>query len=156
MRTTGALSGSSRGAAEKVWRVVFRVIVIVVAFGALAAVLWLSRPVPTGAGELSRLAVGRVYYELARRKPGYCQEGYIVGILGAVVASPAIAIDKACNLPWIITPPGQAGRIAVSAVPGEAWRLFAGSLDGLFHDPRHKCPLPRPEDWTNQLLATLG
>ena len=125
---------------------------VVLLLAVLATGLWLVRPVQTGVGEMSRFQAGREYLQLAREQPGYCQQGYVVGIAGALVSSPAIAVDKAVDLPWIITPPEDEGEIGWSEVPGEAWRLVLWSLDRLFHDPRHRCALPRPGEWT---LATI-
>jgi hypothetical protein len=115
---------------------------------ALFGAWWLTRPVATGAGKLTRLEVARTYVKLARRMPGYCQQGYIVGIVGGVGSSLAIAADKAHDVPWIVTPPDLRGEIAWSAVPGEALRLLEKSLDDLFHGSGHECALPRPADWS--------
>lgn len=132
--------------------IIVRAALFVLLVAALAIGLWLARPVHTGAGEMSRFQAGTVYLQLAREQPGYCQQGYVVGIAGAMVSSPAIAVDKAIDLAWIITPPKDEGEIMWSDVPGEAWRLLGRSLDGLFHDPRHRCALPRPSEWTSEMM----
>jgi hypothetical protein len=131
---------------------ILRVVLLVLLVAVLAIGLWLVRPVQTGAGDMSRFQAGTVYLQLAREQPGYCQQGYVVGIVGAMVSSPAIAVDKATDLPWIITPPEDEGEIRWSDVPGEAWRLLGRSLDRLFHDPRHRCALPRPSEWTSEMM----
>jgi hypothetical protein len=141
---------------RRAWRGCFLLIGGLALLAALWAAWWLTRPITTGVGELTRLEVGGTYFKLARQMPGYCQQGYVVGILGAVGSSVAIAADKAHDVPWIVTPPEEEGEIAWLAVPGEAWRLFGESLDGLFHDPRHRCPLPRPADWSPGATGTTS
>jgi cell division protein FtsX len=93
----------SRGGSPLVMRrsflTIFRVALFVVLLAVLAVGLWLVKPVQTGAGDMSRFQAGTVYLLLAREQPGYCQQGYVVGIVGAMVSSPAIAVDKAIDLP---------------------------------------------------------
>lgn len=133
---------------RKALLITFRFLLLLLLVMALAIGLWLAGPIQTGVGEMTRLQEGRVYLQLAREQPGYCQQGYLVGIAGATASSLAIAVDKAIDLPWVITPPEDEGGIRWSEVPGEAWRLMGRALDGLFHDPRHRCALPRPSEWT--------
>jgi hypothetical protein len=108
-----------------------------------AALAWARTEVDTGIGAMSRLDVGRIYLRLAASQPGTCQQAYLLGISAGFVLAPANAIEEA-----------NRSRIKWIEVPSRAGELFAGYMDGVFHNPLpYKCGIPRPRDWTDSLVG---
>ncbi len=122
---------------------ILRVALLVLLVAVLAIGLWLARPVQTGAGDMSRFQAGRVYLGLALAQSGLCKQAYALGIASSLVLAPANAVEDAAR-----------NEITWAGFPRRAWELFRGYLDGIFHNPPpYECGLPRPADWTSEMMT---
>ena len=123
--------------------IIVRAALFVLLVAVLAIGLWLVRPVQTGAGDMSRFQAGQVYLGLALDQSGMCKQAYILGIGSSLVLAPANAVEDAAR-----------NEITWAGFPRRVWELFRGYLDGIFHNPPpYECGLPRPADWTSDLLT---
>jgi len=128
---------------KKAILIILCVALFVLLLAVLAIGVWLVRPVQTGAGDMSRFQAGRVYLGLALDQSGMCKQAYILGIGSSLVLAPANAAEDAAR-----------NEIRWADLPGRAWELFKGYLDGIFHNPPpYECGLPRPAEWTSDLLT---
>jgi len=120
-------------------RAAFLLVLLAAVLGvAVASVIWVRMPVETGIGTISRFDAGRVYLRLAISQPSACRQAYLLGISAGLILAPANALEEAAlyRIKWI-------------EAPSRAGTLFAGYLDGVFHNPPpYECGLPRPSEWT--------
>ena len=114
-------------------------IIAVLVVGSLG--IWGQGKVETGVGEMSRLEAVRIYLHLMNQQPVWpCRMGYLMGILGTTLV-PLQHIISAVRRDedW-------------SEIPRDAWEQILRLADGVLHRTV-SCALPRPSDWTPELIG---